>query len=138
MLQPKSPTYALLAVTEIARQQTTGKRGAQAKELARTFGLPVAYLARILSMLAADKILRSRRGPRGGFHLARSPATITCLDVIQAVGGVEDLHDAIAAIRAPTKLRQGLTAVFRQAADATRKSLDSITIQRLAASGSRK
>ena len=137
MLQPKSPTYALLAVTEIARQQTPGKRGAQAKQLAKTFGLPVAYLARILSNLAAGKILRSRRGPRGGFHLARSPATITCLDVIQAVGGVEDLHDAIVAIRVPPRLRQGLTAVFRQAADAARKSLDSVTIQRLAA-GSRK
>lgn len=138
MLQPKSPTYALLAVTEIARQQAGGKRSAQAKDLAKAFGLPVAYLARILSILAAGKILRSKRGPRGGFYLARSPASITCLDVIQAVGGVEDLRDAIAAIRVPARLRQGLTAVFRQAAEATRKSLDSVTIQRLAAGAARK
>lgn len=131
MLQPKSPTYALLAVTEIARRQATSKEGVQASQLAETFDLPVAYLARILSLLAASKILRSKRGPRGGFYMGRPARSITVLDVIEAVGDVENLQGTIAAVRAPRKLRQGLTAAFRDAAEAARKSLASVTVDQL-------
>ena len=131
MLQPKSPTYALLAVTEIARQQPKGQQGLQASQLAETFDLPVAYLARILSRLAAKKILRSRRGPRGGFYMARAPRDVTVLEVINAVGGVNDLRGTISGLRAPRSFRQGLTAVFRNAAGAAEKALAGVTIAQL-------
>ncbi|HUW83452.1 MAG TPA: Rrf2 family transcriptional regulator [Phycisphaerae bacterium] len=131
MLQPKSPTYALLAVTEIARQHPNEQKGVQASQLAETFDLPVAYLARILSLLAARKILRSRRGPRGGFYMARDPRDITVLEVINAVGGVNDLRGTMAGLRVPKPLRQGLTAVFRDAAGAAEKALARVTVAHL-------
>jgi len=138
MLQPKSPTYALLAVTEIARQQSKDQKGVQASQLAETLDLPVAYLARILSLLAARKILRSRRGPRGGFHMARAPRDVTVLEVINAVGGVNDLRGTISGLRVPRALRQGLTAVFRDAAGAAEKALDRVTIAHLLAAKTKK
>jgi len=138
MLQPKSPTYALLAVTEIARRQSLSKEGVQASQLAETFDLPVAYLARILSLLSGAKILRSKRGPRGGFYMGKPARSITVLDVIGAVGDVENLQGAIASVRAPKKLRQGLTNVFKQASEAARKSLDSVTVEQLLSNQKRK
>ena len=135
MLQPKSPTYALLAVTEIARQSKNGKEGMQASELAETFDLPVAYLARILSLLVAGKILRSKRGPRGGFYLAQEAGDVSVLNVINAVGGVGDMRDSIAALTMPKPLQKGLSAVFRNAAQAARESLDSVTVDQLLSSG---
>jgi len=131
MLQPKSPTYALLAVTEIARQTKNGKQGMQASELAETFDLPVAYLARILSLMVSGDILRSKRGPRGGFYLAHEPRDLTVLDVINAVGGVDDMRDSIAALKMPRQLQKGLVSVFKQAADAARGSLGNVTIAQL-------
>jgi len=131
MLQPKSPTYALLAVTEIARQQPKGQQGVQASQLAETFDLPVAYLARILSLLAARKVLRSKRGPRGGFYMARDPRKVTVLEVINAVGGVSDLGGTVSGLRVPRGLRQGLTAVFRDAAAAAEKALAKVTVAHL-------
>lgn len=133
MLQPKSPTYALLAVTEIARQQPKDQQGVQASQLAEMFDLPVAYLARILSLLAARKILRSKRGPRGGFYMSRDPRKVTVLEVINAVGGVSDLRSAISGLRVPRGLRQGLTTIFRDAADAAEKSLAKVTVAHLLA-----
>jgi Rrf2 family protein len=138
MLQPKSPTYALLAVTEIARQQPKEKQGVQASQLAETFDLPVAYLARILSLLAARKILRSKRGPRGGFYMARDPRKVTVLEVINAVGGVSDLRGTISGLRFPRGLRQGLTAVFRDAAGAAEKALARVTVAQLLAAKTKK
>ena len=138
MLQPKSPTYALLAVTEIARQQPKGQQGVQASQLAETFDLPVAYLARILSLLAARKVLRSKRGPRGGFYMARKPRDVTVLEVINAVGGVNDLRGTISGMRVPRALRQGLTAIFRDAAGAAEKSLARVTVAHLLAAKAKK
>ncbi len=138
MLQPKSPTYALLAVTEIARRQALSKDGVQASQLAETFNLPVAYLARILSLLAGAKILRSKRGPRGGFYMGKPARGVTVLNVIEAVGAVENLQGAIASVRAPRKMRQGLTNVFKQASDAAKKSLDSVTVEQLLGGQKRK
>ena len=91
----------------------------------------MAYLARILSRLAAKKILRSERGPRGGFYMARDPREVTVLEVINAVGGVNDLRGTISGLRAPRSFRQGLTAVFRDAASAAEKALARVTVAHL-------
>ena len=131
MLQPKSPTYALLAVTEIARQQEGGRQGVQASELAETFELPVAYLARILSLLVSGKILRSKRGPRGGFYLAHDPSALSILDVINAVGGVDDMKESIAALKMPRPLQRSLSDAFSDAAQAARASLAGVPVSSL-------
>ena len=87
MLRTKASTYAVLAVAEIARRQASRAGGVQAGEIARCIGLPAAYAAKVLTQLARANILRSDRGPRGGFRLVNSPELIPLLDVIEAVDG---------------------------------------------------
>lgn len=55
--------------------------------LAGYYGLPDAYLAKHLKSLSAAGVLHATSGPRGGFRLARDPAEITVLDVVEAVEG---------------------------------------------------
>lgn len=97
MLRRKTATYALLALYEIGRQHrgTPSPRGIRAGDIAETHRLPKAYVAKILSQLAAAGILRSNRGPRGGFRLNQSPETISLYNVFQAVGALVtfDLKD---------------------------------------------
>ncbi|MPS28303.1 MAG: Rrf2 family transcriptional regulator [Alcaligenaceae bacterium] len=57
--------------------------------LAAKFGLPAAYLNKSLQALARAGILASSAGPKGGFRLARPPARITLLDVVDAIEGQE-------------------------------------------------
>lgn len=90
MLRRKTATYALLALYEIGRQHRdeAGLRGIRAGDIAARHKLPKAYVAKILSQLASAGILRSNRGPRGGFRLNRSPETISLYDVFEGVGAL--------------------------------------------------
>ena len=52
-------------------------------DIATAEGLPESYLAKIFQDLAKEGIVRSHRGARGGFSLARPAGEITLRDVIE-------------------------------------------------------
>ena len=60
-----------------------------AGRLAEFHDVPPAYLAKQLQALAKAGIVESTTGPRGGYRLARTPADITLLDIVDAVEGGE-------------------------------------------------
>ena len=53
------------------------------------------YLAKILGQLASAKILRSRRGLKGGYELNRRPEDITLLDIIETLDGPVDIGETL-------------------------------------------
>jgi Rrf2 family protein len=83
MITTKS-RYALRAVIDIARHQSAG--AVRRSDIAKRQNIPRYYLERILLMLRDNGILRSRKGPGGGFVLSRSPEHYTAWDIIDAVG----------------------------------------------------
>lgn len=56
-------------------------------EISREMCVPKSFLAKILQKLSRQDIVKSFRGVKGGFQLARKPGGITLLDVIEAVQG---------------------------------------------------
>ena len=58
-----------------------------AKVLAEYFDLPAPYLAKILQQLSSGEILRTKRGKRGGYALARPAQEISLLEIVQAIEG---------------------------------------------------
>jgi len=56
-----------------------------ARRLAEFYGLPEAYLAKLLKALVRAEVLRASSGPRGGYRLARPPESITVAEVVEAV-----------------------------------------------------
>lgn len=74
--------YALRAMTYLAKRWPEPVTGA---EIAAVSGVPSSYLSKILNGLSRGELVRSRRGKKGGFVLARDPADVALLDVIQAV-----------------------------------------------------
>jgi Rrf2 family protein len=56
-------------------------------EIARAEGVPESYLAKIFQSLARAGLVRSHRGARGGFSLARPAAEITLRQIIEAIEG---------------------------------------------------
>ena len=57
------------------------------REIARRMGVPQDFLAKILKRLVQNQVVRSTRGARGGYRLARPAAEVSFLDVIEAVEG---------------------------------------------------
>ncbi|MHC4292451.1 MAG: RrF2 family transcriptional regulator [Planctomycetota bacterium] len=88
----RSTGYALVAVGYIAQNYKDG--AVLAARVSKEYGIPLEYLLKILQQLVRANVLRSKRGPRGGFFLARPAETITLLEVIEAVDGplVSHLH----------------------------------------------
>ena len=81
----RSTGYALLAVGYIAKHQGDGVVLSQ--NISKQYDIPLEYLLKILQQLVRANVLRSKRGPRGGFSLAKPTNKITMLEVIEAVDG---------------------------------------------------
>jgi len=76
--------YALRAAIELA---ATERNHITAEQLARAQGIPGKFLEAILTQLRRADLVRSQRGPDGGFWLARPAAEISLADIIRAIDG---------------------------------------------------
>jgi Rrf2 family protein len=76
--------YALRAAAELA---VGGERPVTAVQLAEAQRIPPKFLENILSQLRRSGLVRSQRGPEGGYWLARPPDEISLADIIRAIDG---------------------------------------------------
>jgi Rrf2 family protein len=77
--------YAVRAVVELADSAQDSPR--KVDEVARAQSIPVSFLENILTQLRSSGIVRSQRGPEGGYWLARPADEVNLADVIRAVEG---------------------------------------------------
>lgn len=75
-------TRAMVFLASLPEGMTTSFR-----EIAKKMDIPSEFLAKILKTLVKAKLVRSVRGSRGGYSLARPPSKINFLEVIEAVEG---------------------------------------------------
>ena len=57
------------------------------KVLAEFHGLPKEYLSKALQSLSQAGLVHTTLGPSGGYRLAKPPAELTFLDIVEAVEG---------------------------------------------------
>ncbi len=88
MRMNRSTGYALLAVGYLAQHKD--EKIVLSQSISKEYKIPLEYLLKIMQQMVRANILRSKRGPRGGFSLARPTTKITMLDVIEAVDGPMD------------------------------------------------
>lgn len=77
--------YGLIAAGYIADQTDEG--WVMASTISAKYNIPEAYLLRIMKEMVKANILRSKRGPGGGYLLARPAKEITLLEVVEVAGG---------------------------------------------------
>ena len=77
--------YAVRAVVELA--SSDAKRPRKVDDVAKAQGIPVSFLENILTQLRSSGIVRSQRGPEGGYWLAQPPEEVNLAQVIRAVEG---------------------------------------------------
>jgi len=77
--------YALRAVVELVGSSQDAPR--KVDGVAKAQKIPVSFLENILTQLRSAGIVRSQRGPEGGYWLAHPPEEVNLADVIRAVEG---------------------------------------------------
>ncbi|MGE5250429.1 MAG: RrF2 family transcriptional regulator [Bacteroidota bacterium] len=85
--------YAVRAVLYLARLGQTER--AATSQVAQEQNIPPSFLAKIISQLSIAGLLQTSRGARGGVTLAREPADISLLEVIEAIDGPILLNECV-------------------------------------------
>jgi len=57
------------------------------REIATRFEISEAHLAKVLQRMVKVGLLRSMRGPHGGFVLTRPPESVTLLEIFETIEG---------------------------------------------------
>jgi len=109
----------------------------QIREIAGREAIPARFLEQIFQDLKKAGIVGAKRGPRGGYHLARPAEEITVGDVFRALEGpivVCPAEEDSEHLRPPTG-PDASNAVFKDLATAIEKSFDAISIADVCAKG---
>jgi Rrf2 family protein len=99
--------------------------------IAQARGAPEGFLLKVLKPLVSAGLLRSEKGPRGGYALARPAARVTLLEVVEAVDGPVRGHAPPAGARGGG-LDSRLGAVCQEVADLVRRRLGEVRLSDLA------
>jgi Rrf2 family protein len=83
MVFSKTTGYGIRALAYLASQPKDSPRGLH--EIAQHERIPPVYLRKVLGELRRHRLLRSLKGIRGGYELARPAGDITLLDVFRVL-----------------------------------------------------
>jgi Rrf2 family protein len=92
--------YGLRALFDIA--YNSGTLPAQIQDISRRQEISPRYLEQIFQSFKKAGILNSKRGPNGGYYLARGPEAITVKEIVRAAEGDIALVDCVSD-KAPKK-----------------------------------
>jgi Rrf2 family protein len=129
----KTAEYALRAAVWLAQSPA---QPSAADQLAEVTKVPRRYLHKVLQDLVRAELVRSQSGPRGGYALARDPAKITILDVVNATDPMERIRHCPLGLPSHTRLcplHKELDRVYASAEHA----LGNVTLSQLVRSSSK-
>jgi Rrf2 family protein len=88
MLLSQTSEYALRAMAHLAREP----EGAwvSGRDLAQATRVPPAYVGKVMRQLVLAGLVAGKSGKAGGFRVARPPASIRFIDVLDALDAVPD------------------------------------------------
>lgn len=116
--------YGLMAMVELGLRERQGR--VQVKEISESQGIPEEYLEQLMIPLKRAGLVRSQRGARGGYTLARPAADITILEILEALEGpILDAEPMDAALRERSQM-SGVAEIWerlRQTMDATLRDI---------------
>ncbi|MCY3972674.1 MAG: Rrf2 family transcriptional regulator [Candidatus Dadabacteria bacterium] len=88
----KALDYAIRSLTHMGNNPD---RRCGIREISESRHVPDKYLAKIMGRLVKSGIVRSGRGPAGGYMLARDPAELNLRDVYEAIEGEIHIIDCM-------------------------------------------
>ena len=140
----RASSYAVHAITFMAAQKHD--HPVASHHIAEARDIPERFLLKVLKPLVSARVLHSIKGPNGGYRLARSPADITMLEIVEAVEQAKIEGTAPEPITDPKMIKEDypnykpensrplyekLESLCKQTADLVRKQLEKVRISEL-------
>lgn len=66
-----------------------------AEEISKELKVPKEFVSKVLQMLTNSGIVGSKKGKSGGFYLAKSPANIRLIDIVEAIDGFDVFNSCV-------------------------------------------
>ena len=132
MNMTRATSYTVHALVHMARQK--GDQPQASHLTAKERGIPEKFLLKLLKPLVSRGILKSVKGPNGGYRLAKAPKDITLLEIIEAVDGPLQSQAGFEGLTG-SGLGKKLQAAWDRANDETRRQLGRVRLSDLAGKG---
>ncbi len=119
--------YAVQAIFDLAFHAESGS--AQIKDICERQAIPARFLEQVFQDLRKAGIVTSKRGPRGGYHLALPAERIRIGDIVRALEGPVHLWPS-GRSREPAESSSYAVAqeVFKKLSSGVEACLDAVTV----------
>jgi Rrf2 family cysteine metabolism transcriptional repressor len=124
--------YASRAMLELSLNYP--HRALHIREISEAQDIPPRFLEQILLLLKRTGYLRSKKGPKGGYFLAKPPSQITVAEVIRVMDGPLAPIDCVSVTAhefCPREDRCGLRRLWKEVRDAVALILERTTFEDL-------
>jgi Rrf2 family protein len=125
--------YASRAMLELSVRYAEG--ALHIRDISAAQGIPERFLEQILLQLKRAGYLRSRKGPKGGYFLAKPPSRISVAEVIRVMDGPLAPIDCVSVTAhdpCPRESYCGLKGLWKEVRDAVAEILERTTFEDMA------
>ena len=132
----KRGEYGLRALQDLAAHHSEG--AISNKNLAERNNIPPRFLEQIMLTLKHGRVVRSQKGPQGGYYLARPPEEIDLAEVVRLLDGPLAPVSCVSEIAyepcgCPDMDTCGLRRVMQEVRDVVAEIMESTTLADLIA-----
>ncbi len=99
--------YAVMAMLDLAKMQEEDMRPVTLMEISQNQQISLSYLEQLFANLRRAGLVKSMRGPGGGYLIARAAGEISVFDVVEAVREKVDVTSCGTKIMPRGKTKQG-------------------------------
>jgi len=124
--------YSLLLLLALARK--SNEFPVDLETLCEETGAPLKYAEHLFSALKSHNVVKSKRGPKGGYLFARTPASISVAEIIRLMDGALAPTEAVSKYfytETPIYKEKKLLKVFQDIRDYISNTLEGLTIEDL-------
>ena len=125
--------YTLLLLLALARK--VKETPVDLERLCKESEVPYKYAEQLFSVLKKQNIVKGKRGPQGGYLLARPPEEISLAEIVRLMDGPLAATDTVSThfySKTPINKEVKLTQVFQEIRDFVSDKLENLSIADLA------
>lgn len=108
--------------------KTYPNKPVHAEELSKELGITIKYIQQLLLLLKNEGFIKSKKGPKGGYTLARDPDQIILGDALRKV---ENLSFPLSAVDGDSSSKDVFDKIWCEVGESISEILDSISFAEL-------